>query len=165
MKALPSTVRTTAVLGAALSFAWWTLDAQDVSMEARVVVVRDGDTLEIQRSGRTYSLDIAEIDCPEIEQPFGPEARQAAVELADGATIRIGLREMPGGGRLVGSVRLPDGRDLAAELLRRGLEWWIGGAEESGGSAALRALERQARAAGRGLWSQPERVPPWTFSR
>lgn len=131
-------------------------------MEARVVAVRDGDTLEIRRSGRTYSLDVAEIDCPELEQPFGREARQAATDMAAGATIRIGLQGMPGGGRLVGSVRLPDGRDLAGELLRRGLAWWTGGSG-GGGSATLKALERQARAAGRGLWSRPEPVPPWIW--
>ncbi len=134
--------------------------AQDVPIEARVAAVRDGDTLEVERGGRTFSLDVAEIDCPEVEQPFGVEARRAAANLAAGARIGIELRGVPAGGRMTGSVRLPDGRDFAAELLRRGLAWWTGGAE---GSAELRALERQARAARRGLWSLDDPEPPWRF--
>lgn len=132
--------------------------AQDVATEARVAAIQDGDTLEVERGGRTFSLDVAEIDCPEVEQPFGAEARRAAANLAAGARIAIELR--PAGRRMIGSVRLPDGRDFAAELLRRGLAWWTGGAE---GSAELRALEREARAARRGLWSLDDPEPPWRF--
>lgn len=134
--------------------------AQDVPIEARVAAIRDGDTLEVERGGRTFSLDVAEIDCPEVEQPFGAEARRAAANLAAGARIAIELRGVPAGGRMLGSVRLPDGRDFAAELLRRGLAWFTGGAE---GSARLRALEREARVARRGLWSLDDPEPPWRY--
>lgn len=134
--------------------------AQDVPIEARVAAISDGDTIEVERGGRTFTLEVAEIDCPEVEQPFGVEARRAAAHLAAGAQIQVGLRGVPSGGRMAGSVRLPDGRDLAGEMLRRGLAWWTGGA---GGSAELRALEREARAARRGLWSLDAPEPPWRF--
>lgn len=140
------------------------VSAQPTSFEARVVEVLDGDSLEIERAGRTYGVELAEIDCPEEGQPFGPEARRVAIELTAEVAVRIDLRARSGGGRLVGSLRLPDGRDLAGELLRRGLAWWIGGsAEQSRGSATLEELERQARTARRGLWSESDPVPPWVY--
>lgn len=134
--------------------------AQERSFAAEVVAVRDGDTIDVRIGGRTRRVEVAAIDCPEATQPFGPEATAATTELTAGATVRIGLRGAPGEGRIVASVRLPDGRDLAEELLRRGLAWWVAGTDDAAASA-LRAHEREARAARRGLWSQREPVPPW----
>lgn len=139
-------------------------EAQPTSFEARVVEVVDGDTLEVEWSGRSHGVELAEIDCPEPGQPYGLEARRVAIELTAEVAVRIDLRARTAGGRLVGSLRLPDGRDFAGELLRRGLAWWIGGgAEQSHGSVALEELEHQARTARRGLWSEPDPVPPWVY--
>jgi len=55
---------------------------------------------------------------------------------------------------------LHDGRNVGHELLREGLAWWQRAAS---GDASLEEVEQLARAAGKGLWADPNPVPPWEW--
>jgi hypothetical protein len=59
-------------------------------------------------------------------------------------------------------VILPDGRVLNHELVRAGLAWWY---YKYSTDRYLGELEAEARAAKRGLWSDPHAVAPWDFRR
>lgn len=139
--------------------------ADEVGFEVRVVSALDGDSLEVERAGKVHRLEIAEIDCPELEQPFGEEALAMTRRLAKGVRAVIALRQLKLSGELIASVRLPDGRDLAAVLVRSGLAWWIGSADDAGAESVspLAGLERLARLGREGLWQDPEPLPPWGF--
>ena len=64
-------------------------------------------------------------------------------------------------GRTVGEVLLPDGRSLNRELVRAGLAWWY--RRYAPDDQTLEQLEREARAAQRGLWADPNPVSPWKW--
>ena len=65
-------------------------------------------------------------------------------------------------GRLVARVILPDGRDLSVELVKAGLAWHY---KKYSDDEELARLEDEVRKAKRGLWSEPEPVPPWEWRK
>lgn len=125
---------------------------------AEVVAVADGDTLTVGQLGLRGVLRLASVDAPELDQPFGPEARRYATEQALGKLVRVVVVEIDAYDRLVAEVLLPDGRSLNGELVRLGLAWYNGHFQENRGYAAL---QRAARALRAGLWSQAEPEEPW----
>ncbi len=57
-------------------------------------------------------------------------------------------------------VILPDGGSLNRSMVRAGMAWWY--PKYAPADRELERLESEARAARRGLWSQPNPVPPWS---
>ena len=66
-------------------------------------------------------------------------------------------------GRTVGVVLLPDGRSLNKELVKAGFAWWY--RRYAPEDETLKQLEAEAMEAKRGLWADPEPVPPWEWRR
>lgn len=81
---------------------------------ARVI---DGDTISINKT----QIRLFGIDAPEINHPFGRDAKWALISLCKGQIIRAEISEMDAHGRVVAKCNLPDGRDLSAEMVKRGL--------------------------------------------
>ena len=136
----------------------------------RVVAVGDGDTVEVLPAGprddarepgpRPVRVRLVEIDCPELGQPFGRKAKQAASELCFGQTVRVDGTGVDTFGRVLGIVTLADGRVLNEELVRLGYAWWF---RKYSRSDTLQRLEAEARDARAGLWADPHPVPPWQW--
>lgn len=65
------------------------------------------------------------IDAPELEHPYGKNAKWALVNLCKGQQITVNISEADNFGRTVASCYLPDGRDLSAEMVRSGnaVDW------------------------------------------
>jgi endonuclease YncB( thermonuclease family) len=79
--------------------------------------VIDGDTIIID----DVHIRIAGIDAPELDHPWGQRAKWAMVQLCKGQVVTARLRPEMSYDRVVAECTLPDGRDLAAELVRSGL--------------------------------------------
>jgi len=79
--------------------------------------VIDGDTIVIGKS----RVRLAGIDAPELDHPWGKQSKWALVQLCKGQTVTAVLRPELSYDRLVAECFLPDGRDLAAELVSSGL--------------------------------------------
>lgn len=79
--------------------------------------VIDGDTIVIRRQ----RIRIAGIDAPELDHPYGKNSKSAMIALCKGQTITADVMDELSHGRLVATCYLPDGRDLAAELVKLGL--------------------------------------------
>jgi micrococcal nuclease len=132
------------------------------SIEARVVSVADGDTVQVRsRGSEQEAVRLLYIDAPEHDQPGGREARRALQELVRVERVRIETRGRDRYGRTLGHLRrLPDGLDVNLELVRRGHAW-------ANARGAMRpryeAAEREARAARRGLWRAPNPVSPYQW--
>jgi endonuclease YncB( thermonuclease family) len=54
---------------------------------------------------------------------------------------------------------LPDGMNLNQELVKQG--WWLWYRIKVPGNTKLERLEKDAREARKGLWADPQPVPPW----
>lgn len=89
--------------------------------------VIDGDTIVI---GGT-KIRLAGIDAPELDHPFGKQAKFAMVALCKGQVVTAHFDGNSSHDRCVATCYLPDGRDLSAELVKIGLA--IDWAKHSGG--------------------------------
>ena len=79
--------------------------------------VVDGDTIRIGK----VRLRLAGIDAPELEHPWGKKAKWELVQLCKGQIITAEFEPDMSYDRVVATCFLPDGRDLSAEMVRRGL--------------------------------------------
>lgn len=79
--------------------------------------VVDGDTIVIG----DVSIRLAGIDAPELDHPWGRQSKWALVKMCKGQKITARLKPELSYDRVVAECYLPDGRDLAAELVSQGL--------------------------------------------
>ena len=129
----------------------------------KVVGVSDGDTPTVLRDRTQVRSRPYGVDPPGTGQDFGSRAKQFTSGLAFGKVVKVVPRDRGRYGRPVAEVVLPDGRVLNDELVKAGLAWWYRHHAQNIGT--LRQLEVEAREAKRGLWSQPNPVPPWEWRR
>ncbi|MBI4319966.1 MAG: thermonuclease family protein [Chloroflexi bacterium] len=144
--------------------------AKSAFAEARVVRVIDGDTIEVSIDGKNYTVRYIGIDTPETVDPrraaeyYGKEASAKNKELVEGRTVRLekDVSETDRYGRLLRYVYVGEAM-INAELLRLGYAQASAYPPDVKYQDRFRELEREARAAGRGLWAvRPERTAPAT---
>jgi endonuclease YncB( thermonuclease family) len=87
-------------------------------LEARVSKVLDGDTFTL--SGESRRIRVWGLDAPEWDQSGGSTATATLSSLISGETLICNVLDIDRYGRLVGQCFLPDGRDIAAEMIRSG---------------------------------------------
>jgi endonuclease YncB( thermonuclease family) len=126
------------------------------------VGVTDGDTLVLLVDGRQEKVRLYAIDAPEKKQAFGTRARQYASGLAFGRQVLLGRVDADRYGRTVGWVYLGQGRSINEAMVQSGLAWHYTAYSRD---ACLARLEREARLKRRGLWQDPDPVPPWEFRK
>ena len=126
-----------------------------------VVSVLDGDTLEVLNGHHAERIRLSGIDCPEKGQAYGQKANHAASDLAFGKNITVQTHGHDKYKRTLGDVILPDGMNLNQELVKQGWCWWY--RKYAPGDTVLERLETEAREAKKGLWTDPQPVPPWEW--
>lgn len=144
---------------------FFTVTATSLADEFGTVVgVHDGDTVTIKKTDNTtVKIRLFGIDAPEMGQPFGNNAKQAMSGLVFGKQVGFSTNTTDRYGRVVSKLRLPDGRDAGAEMLRAGLAWhYVQYARKEKEYARLQA---DAKSAKLGLWKEPNPVPPWEWRR
>ncbi|MBI5722065.1 MAG: thermonuclease family protein [Burkholderiales bacterium] len=130
-----------------------------------VVAIADGDTLtarcDMQGEQQNLVVRLSQIDAPEKRQPWGDRSRQhlAALCFNKPATVREETRDR--NRRMVARVNC-DGTDANAEQVREGLAWVF---DRYVTDRSLYAVQDDARAARRGLWSDPDPMPPWEWRK
>lgn len=126
----------------------------------KVVEVLSGDTISVMRDGKAVKVRLAEVACPALGQPYGPEAEQRTRGLCLGEVVTVWPVTFDLSGQAWAHVILRDGNCLNDELVRAGLAWQD---KRFSRRANLAAMEEKARRAKRGLWSDPKSVPPWRW--
>ena len=127
---------------------------------ARVVTVHEGDRLTIHHDGRSEAIYLKDIDCPDLKQPYGRQAKQVMAAYVGNRDIVVRGLTRDKQGRVTAEVLLPNGRNVGHELLKEGLAWWKRSASSDAG---LELFEELARASSKGLWADSNPVPPWKW--
>lgn len=129
------------------------------SSRFNVSQVIDGDTVKVIGSDN-IELDVrlAEIDAPEIDQPYGKISKATLEELISGKDVE--LRDIKKGryGRSVANIYC-GGVWINIELVKSGAAWRY---KESSSDDLIMA-EAHARKERRGLWGEPEPIAPWEW--
>ena len=127
----------------------------------KVIHIADGDTLVIMHGYDEIKVRLYEIDTPELDQPYGIEAKQALYDLAFNKIVTVTIETIDDYGRVVGKVFVRD-LDVNAELIKGGHAWVF---RRYAKNKDLYELERTAREKQLGLWALPEdqRMPPWKW--
>lgn len=128
-----------------------------------VVTILDGDTIEVLHNNRAERIRLNGIDCPEKGQAFGKRAKHAASELAYGKDVTIQTHGHDKYTRTIGDVILPDGTNVNHTLVKEGWCWWY--RKYAPRDLVLEGLEREAREGRKGLWADPQPVPPWEWRK
>ena len=133
-------------------------------ISAQVVHVEDGDTFTAltQRMGKVR-VRFHGIDTPEMDQPFGEEAKQFTRQRTFNRQVTLLPRDWDKYGRLVAVVILEDGTELNRALVKAGLAWWY--RRYAPDDERLARAEVKAQQAGKGLWGAQEPTPPWVWRR
>lgn len=127
-----------------------------VRMQA--VRIIDGDTFEGLANGVTYKIRLDAIDAPERGQPFYRRSKDMLGQLCTEAPLRVELLSKDRYGRWIGRIYDRNERHVNALMISEGMAWHY---LKYSKDETLSRLESEARAARRGLWSDPSPVAPW----
>jgi len=134
------------------------------TINGEVISIKDGDTFTIKdQRDKLYKVRLADIDAPEIGQPFGRPAKRLLEDLALEKIVRVNYTQEDKYGRLIGEVFLPDGKMLNEEAIKAGLAWHY--RVKHPHSTFLEKMEYKAWKKKMGLWVQEKPIPPWEFRR
>ncbi len=136
--------------------------SSQTEINGKVVSVIDGNTIEFLSSeNESFKLILTGIDCPELDQDFGEEAKQFLETLLFGKEGVVLIERKDRMGNRVGSIQINNQRDPRQELLENGLAWTT----EKNSSHAFDEIKVQAKHLGKGLWSQKNPTAPWVYRR
>ena len=124
--------------------------------------VVDGDTIVFQEIGtKIHRIRLADIDTPELDQPWGEEAKAALKDWAENRRAEIRIVDTDRYGRLVATLWI-DSKNVNRRLVAEGHAWVY---RRYPRDRALLSLEASAKASGLGLWSGKYVVEPRVWRR
>ncbi|NJN70735.1 MAG: nuclease [Nitrospira sp.] len=128
-----------------------------------VVGVLEGSTIEVVRLGKAELIRLHGLDCPEKGQPYGDDVKQAISDLVFAMEVTVEPYGKDKYGRIMADVLLADGTNVNHALVKEGRCWWS--RRSAPDNAELKRLELEAREAKKGLWEDPDPIPPWEFRK
>ena len=133
-----------------------------------VVAISDGDTITLlTEDKRQIKIRLVGIDTPEKKQAFGTKARDHLASRIFKHDVEVDLRKQDQYGRHLGVIYI-GGVDINQSMIQDGYAWFYKHyAKEQPKEEALRyaKAEADARLKQRGLWADPNPVPPWEFRK
>jgi endonuclease YncB( thermonuclease family) len=120
----------------------------------------DGDSITVAISEeKIISVELEGIDCPELEQDFGQEAKDFTKNFIYKKKLKVEIKAYDAEERVIGRVFL-ENKDLSLALIEAGLAWYD---KKKGPDKKLAKAQKKAKKAKIGLWSKPKPTPPWIF--
>jgi len=137
-----------------LAFAW----------SGKVIGVADGDTITVLQNREQVKIRLYGIDCPEKGQAFGTKAKQFTSDMVFGKIVKVKRIDTDRYGRTVAMVAVGV-LLLNEELVKAGLAWVYDYYCDKPICESWKWFQLWARQDKRGLWSDPNPVPPWEYRR
>lgn len=136
-------------------------DEPDQTEWATVIRVIDGDTFVVLAAGKEQKVRLIGVNTPEIHHPikgveyYGREAGAYTEKLLRGKKVRLDTDVEPRDryGRLLAYAYLEDGTFVNAHLVEQGYAQVMTVPPNVRFTGRFIELQREARAAGRGLWA------------
>ena len=126
----------------------------------KVIAVKDGDSIVVLRNQEQIEIRLLDIDCPELAQAFGRQAKKQTSDLCFGKSVTVKANGKDRYDRTLAHVILPSGKELNRELVKSGLAWWY---RKYSDDESLGKLEADAKKSKRGLWTAQKPVAPWDW--
>ena len=127
----------------------------------KVISVADGDTFTMLVNNEQIKIRLHGIDCPEKGQDFGTVAKKFISDRVFGKIVSVEKLDTDRYGRTIGMVTV-DGLNINEELLKAGLAWHY---KQYDKNPEWARMEQDAKNAKKGLWVQPNAIPPWEWRR
>jgi micrococcal nuclease len=127
---------------------------------AEVIKVHTGDTLTLIDEGKSLRIHLANVDAPDLDQPYGIASRKSLEELCRGKQASFEHQRKSPTGEIHGVV-ICQGIDTSREQLRRGMAWVIPYPEADVSFTAIQDFIWREEI---GLWSEPNPIPPWEWA-
>lgn len=126
---------------------------------AKVVGIKDGDTVVVLDSlNNQTTLRLAEVDCPEKNQPFGTKAKQYTSDQIYLKTIKYVVTDTDRYGRSIAMIYYDtDNKYLSAEIIKAGMGWHY---KRYSTSKELATFEDNAKKNKIGLWVDNNPINP-----
>lgn len=140
------------------------LPASAEVLECRVIGIADGNSFSCRTvEGDRIRVRLAEVDAPELKQPYGGQARQALSGYIFSKNVELTVKGRDDLGRSLARVKVGN-VDVNSEMVRTGAAWAYRGNLKD---RKLLDLEAVAREFKRGLWSlqKSEQQPPWEWRK
>jgi len=129
-----------------------------------VVGVSDGDTIKVMRAHKEVKVRLYGIDCPEKGQPFTRKAKQFTSDMVFGKIVEVHRMDTDRYGRTVALVAV-DKQLLNEELVKTGYAWVYDYHYHEVICESWKSFQLRAKFSKKGIWSEPDPVPPWEFRR
>lgn len=138
------------------------VSANSHEFRGKVIQVLDGNTLIVKtEENEDVKIMLYGIDCPELEQAYGKDARKCLERLLLKKNVNVEIMGMARNGTQLGVVTTDKKMDPRAKLLQEGLAWTT----ESNPLPELESYRVNAEQKKVGLWKQKEPTPPWIYRR
>ncbi len=154
------------------------------SFEAKLIRVIDGDTIEAVTNayndinrikvGKIYRIKLYGIDCPELDQPFGTNAKKFTIKILTNLHANyLEIQEMAKDkyNRIIAKVLIVQPSewnikiDLIPSLINSGYAWVSDKYCKDDICQEWKKLQAEAKKKKIGLWSQPNPIPPWEWRK
>ena len=132
------------------------------SFTAKVIGIKDGDTIEVLYQGKSETIRLLDIDCPEKKQAFGQKAKQFTSDLCFGKEVRIERNEKPDRYQRSLATVFVGKTNVNEALVKAGLAWYF---KKYSDNKTLATLESIAIKKKVGLWADHNPIAPWDYRK
>lgn len=128
---------------------------------AKVIGIKDGDTIEVLYNKKPVIIRLEHIDTPEKKQAFGSKAKKFVSDKIFNKKVRIVNKGKWHWSRLIAEVYLKK-ENINKQLVKNGLAMHYKKYSKSIEYANLEVIAKEAKI---GMWSLSEVIAPWDFRK